>query len=144
MYKGPNSSYSHIQILSSLSKMPLWRIYTDSSTFDLAERTALANSITQFYTRGVKVPAFYVNVIFVAVPQDFLFIGGKPSSPYVRLVADHIEKLMPDSEEAGGVEYRKNFMGRITGMLKPHFEQKEGLRWEIHFTQAPTDLWLVQ
>jgi hypothetical protein len=29
------------------------------------------------------------------------------------LVTDHIEKLMPDPDEDGGVEYRKNFMDRI-------------------------------
>lgn len=29
-------------------------------------------------------------------------------------------------------------------MLRPHFDGYSGLRWEIHFTRAPTDLWLVQ
>lgn len=76
--------------------------------------------------------------------EEFLFIGGKPTAPFVRLVADHIEKLMPGADDVGGVDYRKNFMNRITAMLEPHFKGHEGLRWEIHFTQVPTDLWLVQ
>jgi hypothetical protein len=123
--------------------MPLWQIFTDADTFTLEERTALATSITNFYTKGVHVPSFYVGVIFVPTPPDFLFVGANPTSNFVRLVIQHIEKLMPDADETGGVEYRANFMGRIRSMLSPHLE-KEGLRWEINFSQAPTDLWLVQ
>jgi hypothetical protein len=123
--------------------MPLWQIFTDTDTFTLEERTALATSITNFYTKGVKVPSFYVGVVFVAVVPDFLFIGAKPTNNFVRFVIQHIEKLMPDADEEGGVEYRNHFMQRIKDMLAPHLS-KDGLRWEVNFSQAPTDLWLVQ
>jgi Putative oxalocrotonate tautomerase enzyme len=40
--------------------MPLWRIFSHPSTFNLEQRKALAKSVTELYS---SLPAFYVNVI---------------------------------------------------------------------------------
>jgi hypothetical protein len=68
--------------------MPLWRIFSNPSTFTLSQRAGLAKAITNLYT-GIGLPAFYVNVIFIDVKEDALWIGGEQKPNFVRIGTLH-------------------------------------------------------
>jgi hypothetical protein len=58
--------------------MPDWRIYHPSGTFtEPAEREKLSQDLTSIYTR-YGLPAFYVVVIFIEMPEATLFRAGLP------------------------------------------------------------------
>lgn len=57
--------------------MPVWRIYHPSNTFTTkAEKEALSKDITAIYTL-IPLPAFYVVVLFIPLPEENTFIGGE-------------------------------------------------------------------
>lgn len=74
---------------SSLLAMPLWRIFSHSDTFSTAQKKALVQSITPFYTRS-GLPAFYVNVVFIPVEPSSFYIGNQPVRDMVRIAIEHI------------------------------------------------------
>jgi hypothetical protein len=98
--------------------------------------TALATSISSFHSCSVKSP-FYVVVIFIPISQGYLSSAASHKTTFVCPACDRIEKLVLDAGFKGGPECRRDFMKRIGDMQKPYMR---GLRQEIHFTQAPTDL----
>ena len=92
--------------------MPLWRIFAHPSTFSPSQRAELAASITALYvSRGL--PAFYVNVLFINLEEQDVWVGGEPKTNFVRIAVEQIARTMakPDSED--GRKYRTAWMDRI-------------------------------
>jgi phenylpyruvate tautomerase PptA (4-oxalocrotonate tautomerase family) len=92
--------------------MPLWRIFSHPQTFSKDQRVGIAQNVTELYiSRGL--PAFYVNVIFVDVDENGIFIGGEPKKNFVRIVIEQIARTMssPDTEE--GQKSRTMWMDMI-------------------------------
>lgn len=80
--------------------MPLWRIFSHPSTFNTAQKQALVQSITFFYTRGGGgLPAFYVDVVFIPVERDSFYVGGKQATNMVRIAIEHIAVHQPKQED---------------------------------------------
>jgi phenylpyruvate tautomerase PptA (4-oxalocrotonate tautomerase family) len=94
--------------------MPLWRIFHHPSAFTAEQKQALAADITKLYTSPpVSLPAFYVNVLFVALEEDQLFIGGAARRDFVRIAIEQIARTMPDADSATGAAHRAAWMDRI-------------------------------
>ncbi|KPI37247.1 uncharacterized protein AB675_1455 [Cyphellophora attinorum] len=117
--------------------MPLWRVFSHPSTFTPAQREALSTDITSIYTRG-GLPAFYVNVIFIDVPETAVYVGGKPRTNFVRFVVEHIARNFQSTE------HMKGFMDRAEAKLKPYVADRGNLDWEIHVSETPRPLWRIQ
>ncbi|KAF2185625.1 hypothetical protein K469DRAFT_707854 [Zopfia rhizophila CBS 207.26] len=132
--------------------MPLWIIYHPPTTFTTPQsKAALSKDITTIYTNA-KLPAFYVNVIFIPVSPENYYIGGVPrpsphsssnpsgqdtSVPWIRITIQNIARRLPDAAA------RKRFLGMVDAALKPHIEDK-GYDWEYNVEETDRDLWKVQ
>lgn len=64
----------------------------------------------------IGLPAFYVNVIFIDVDENALYVGGEPKDNFVRIVVEHIARELPSDEAEEGRKYRKAMMDRINGV----------------------------
>ncbi len=64
-----------------------------------------------YVSRGL--PAFYVNVLFIPLEQDYYYIGGVAKKNFVRIVAEQIARTMPDPATEDGRKYRKSWMDLI-------------------------------
>ncbi|EXJ57503.1 hypothetical protein A1O7_07851 [Cladophialophora yegresii CBS 114405] len=128
--------------------MPLWRIFSHPSTFSPTQRQGLAKAVTALYvSRGL--PAFYVNVIFIDLPDadgtnPSCFVGGEPRPNFVRIVVEQIARTMASSETEEGKERRRKWMDMINETLKPYIIDKAEIDWELHIYETPRDLWRVQ
>jgi phenylpyruvate tautomerase PptA (4-oxalocrotonate tautomerase family) len=98
--------------LSDIVKMPLWRVFSNPSIFSADQRRGLAKAITDLYVR-VGLPAFYVNVIFIDVAEDHLWIGGEPKKNFVRIAVEQIARTMADPNTPEGAKARKGWMDMI-------------------------------
>ncbi|KAF1976043.1 hypothetical protein BU23DRAFT_59704 [Bimuria novae-zelandiae CBS 107.79] len=132
--------------------MPLYMIYHPKGTFSTnEEKGALAKDITALYT-AIPLPAFYVNVIFMPLESDQIWIGGIPrpsphsaangpggdtSIPFIRITIEHIARALRTKE------IRDSFLARLDKALKPHIED-EGFDWEYSLDETSRDLWKVQ
>lgn len=98
----PNSFFrSHtLRHYSSQLAMPLWRIFSHPDTFSTAQKKALVESITPFYTRS-GLPAFYVNVVFIPVEPSSFYIGSQPVRDMVRIAIEHIAIHRPKLDGVG-------------------------------------------
>lgn len=88
--------------------MPLWVIYHPTNTFiDLATKKAFAQAVTSIY--NVKLPAFYVNIVFQPVEPTSFLIGAvaRPSphseandpgpdstKPFIRITIQNIARTL--------------------------------------------------
>ncbi|SPJ90955.1 uncharacterized protein FTOL_13357 [Fusarium torulosum] len=122
--------------------MPLIRIYHPSPrTFtDAKERKALSDAIVDMYT-AYGLPPFFVIVLFIPIPGDCLFIGGRsderacanPNEPaMIRIVFDHIARTI-ESPEAG-----MKFFEGVDEIFKPHILDK-GHELEYHLIESPRE-----
>ena len=122
--------------------MPLWNIYHPEGTFeDNASKEALSQDITSFYHDGpAGLPKFYVIVNFIKLPQDSMYIGGRPNTgtPFIRLKIDHSALTLPNQDEV-----YNSVTERIEAALKPHIADK-GYDWEFHVDETERRLWRVQ
>lgn len=84
----------------NLLAMPLWRIFSNPDTFSIAQKQALVDSITPFYTIS-GLPAFYVNVVFLPVEPSSFYIGSQPVRNMVRIAIEHIAIHRPKLDGAG-------------------------------------------
>jgi hypothetical protein len=102
-------------------KMPLWRIYSHEDTFNEEQKVGLSKSITSFYSPGpdVGMPEFYVNVVFVPLPNNHIFIGGKPNNNFVRITVEHIARRQPDPDTEGALAIRRRMMDRLHTVRAP-------------------------
>lgn len=87
--------------------MPLWRIFTHPTVFTPAQKRSLAQAITKVYVEEVGLPAFYVNVLFIPLQEDELWIAGEPRKNFVRIVVEQIARTMPTEE------VRRGWMDRV-------------------------------
>lgn len=83
-----------------LLAMPLWRIFSHPDTFSTAQKKALVESITPFYTSS-GLPAFYVNVVFIPVEPSSFYIGSQPVRDMVRIAIEHIAIHRPKLDGVG-------------------------------------------
>lgn len=114
--------------------MPLWNIHHPDLAFSDAEKLAIAERITALYG---DLPAFYVGVIFNEVSKDSFFIGGRPTTDFVRISVDHIARQINDD----GI--KEKFLAAISDILAPYVADR-GLRWELHIDETPFSLWTIQ
>ena len=115
--------------------MPLWHVNHPEGAFSADDRRDIAQTVTGIYAPFM--PRFYVNVLFQAVPECALFIGGEPHDRFVRIWADHIARRVPDDETAA------RFLGAVAKLLAPWIADR-GYEWEFHADETPFRLWSVQ
>lgn len=149
--------------------MPVWRIFSNPSTFTAAQRAGLAKAVTDLYvSRGL--PAFYVNVLFINLEEEDVWVGGEKRTNFVRIIVEQIARTMarPDTEE--GKKFRTGWMDRINEVrmswilavsylvemlwmlmltaskqtLRPHILDRQEIDWELHIYETPRDLWRIQ
>lgn len=120
--------------------MPLWKIFHSPGMFkDPATKKSLSQSITDFYVSRTGMPAFYVGVIFFAIPEQSLYIGGEArhaDTPFVRFEVDQIHIALPEGDD----EIRKRHMEGINEMLRPFMGRAN---WEVHCDETDRRLWSI-
>lgn len=93
--------------------MPLWRIFSHPDTFTETQREALAGAITDLYVNHVKLPPFYVNVLFIDLDASHTYVGGQKKNNFVRIIAEQIARVMPEGNTPEGAAYRKAWLDNI-------------------------------
>ena len=116
--------------------MPLWRIYHDASVFTADQKSSLAKSITKLYT-DIKMPPFYVNVIFVPLPASSVYLGGAPTKKFVRFTIEQIARSFKNDE------VKHIWMDKIDKALAPHLKDRGDLSWEYHIVETERMLWKI-
>ncbi|KAH7087717.1 putative oxalocrotonate tautomerase [Paraphoma chrysanthemicola] len=130
--------------------MPLWTIFHPAEAFTTPEsKRDFAESITAIY--ATTLPPFYINVIFMRVEPDSLYIGAvarpsphvqanEPGSrsdrPFIRITVEHIARTLPNEE------YRDWMLGNLDAAMKPHIQDK-GYDWEYSIHETRRDMWKV-
>lgn len=114
--------------------MPLWTIYHSPDAFSDDDKARLAAEITDVYAPFM--PRFFVGIVFKAVDEKNLFVGGLPAKRFVRFVLEHIAREFPDRKAS------KRFIDRINQVIAPYIGDR-GLDWEIHIDETPFDLWSI-
>lgn len=88
--------------------MPLWRIYAHPATFTKEQKAGLAAAITKLYVDPpVSLPAFYVNVLFISLQEDEIWIGGETRKNFVQITIEQIARTMDAPGSAEGRGQRK-------------------------------------
>lgn len=108
--------------------MPMHRIYTASGLYSATEKQALAKAITKIYT-DFGLPAFYVGVFFIDIPEESFFIGGEQNRSFARFNVQHIARHFDSKEKKLG------FMRIYEEALKP-FTSGKGIDWEVSVRRA--------
>jgi phenylpyruvate tautomerase PptA (4-oxalocrotonate tautomerase family) len=116
--------------------MPLHRFYYAQGLFSAQDKQEIAQRITKIYT-GYNLPAFYVDVIFIEVPEDSIFISGKPAPKFVRVVSQHLARTM------ASYEVKQEVLDGLEAAFGPYVKDR-GLNWEIHIEEHERDLWRTQ
>ena len=120
--------------------MPLWLVFHPDGTFeDDASKEALSADVTKIYT-GVGLPAFYVVVNFIKMPESTVWVGGKKLSkekPFIRVAIEHIAVTLPNEDEV----YQR-IANAVDAALKPHVADK-GYDWEFHIDETERRLWKI-
>ncbi|KAG2176185.1 hypothetical protein INT43_005419 [Umbelopsis isabellina] len=113
--------------------MPLHRFYYAPGIFSAQDKKEIAQRITKIYT-DFGLPAFYVDVIFLEVPVDSIYIGGEPAPKFVRVVSQHLARTMPTYER------KQRAVNGLEEAFRPYVKDR-GLDWEIHIEEVPRDTW---
>lgn len=117
--------------------MPLWKVHYPKGVYDAQDRQAFAARVTDLYAEsGVKLPRFYVSVMFHEFAPDEFFMGGEPAERFVRIIIDQIARQTPEPER------RKRWMGMVNRWMAPFLEER-GLHSEIHIDNTPTEFWTI-
>ncbi len=103
--------------------MPLHRIFHPPSAFSAKDKQELSERITAFYT-GRGLPAFYVVVLFIPVEKESLFVGGKPTDNFIRIVVQHLARHYTSDEQ------REYFSNKYEEILAPSIKDT-GYDWEV-------------
>ncbi len=117
--------------------MPYWEIFTPDNAYTDEEKEQFSADITKVYQQWVDLPAFYVVVRFQEMPANTMYVGGKPTTKFVRVLVDHIARRMDDPE------FRKLAMAVFEETMAPYVKDR-GYDWEIHIDETPMDLWRTQ
>ncbi|MBB5918688.1 phenylpyruvate tautomerase PptA (4-oxalocrotonate tautomerase family) [Nocardia transvalensis] len=115
--------------------MPLWHIHHPPNTYSDKDKQDFARDITEFYT-GVGLPAFYVVVLFIEVPETSFFVGGEPTRDTVRIVVEHLARHLDDPD------LRTRSTRKLDSIMTPYTRDR-GLHWEFHTHESPRDLWMI-
>lgn len=103
---------THLHTLKLI--MPLWRVYAHPATFTKEQKAGLAAAITKLYVDPpVSLPAFYVNVLFIPLQEDEIWIGGETRKNFVRITVEQIARTMPSPDTEQGRAYRTGWMDTI-------------------------------
>ncbi|KXS21438.1 hypothetical protein M427DRAFT_151467 [Gonapodya prolifera JEL478] len=114
--------------------MPLHRIYSAPGFFTEEEKSKIAQNITKAYTSAL--PAFYVVVLFIDVPENSFFVGGKSMTRFVRIVTQHLARTF-DSPKM-----RDKFIEYLERCYAPIIKAKgEDVGWELHIEETPRETW---
>lgn len=116
--------------------MPLLRFYLAPNLLSSSEKKNLAKQLTEIYT-AADIPAFFVDVVYIEVPKDSIYVGGEEAGDFVRICIEHIARRMATEER------KQAYMGKLDAIIIPVFKPKN-LRWEYHITETPRELWKVQ
>ncbi|KAI9287271.1 putative oxalocrotonate tautomerase [Umbelopsis sp. AD052] len=116
--------------------MPLHRFYYAQGLFSAQDKQEITDRITKNYT-DLNLPAFYVIVVFIEVPEDSIFIGGKRATNFVRVVSQHLSRTM-DSYEG-----KQAILDFLEAAFAPYVKDR-GLDWEIHVEEHERELWRTQ
>ncbi|WP_040976957.1 tautomerase family protein [Necropsobacter massiliensis] len=114
--------------------MPMWKIYHPENAFSEQDKAEITNKITELYAGFL--PRFYVNVLFHPLAPTQLYIGGEPTTDFVRVTINHIARSIKDAET------QQKFLAACSRILKPYVEDR-GYRWELHIGETPIELWTV-
>lgn len=117
--------------------MPYWEIFTPENAYSDQDKEALSAALTKVYVDFVNLPEFYVVIRFHEMPENTMYVGGRPKNNFVRIVVDHIARQMDDPE------FRKLAMAVFEDTIAP-FVRERGFDWEIHIDETAIDLWRVQ
>lgn len=97
--------------------MPLWRIYAHPATFTKEQKAGLASAITKLYVDApINLPAFYVNVLFIPLQEDEIWIGGETRKDFVRITIEQIARTMDSTDTEEGRGRRKWWMDKINAV----------------------------
>uniref|UniRef100_A0A915EC09 Tautomerase cis-CaaD-like domain-containing protein n=1 Tax=Ditylenchus dipsaci TaxID=166011 RepID=A0A915EC09_9BILA len=110
---------SRLFFLLYQTKMPLHRIYHAPGAIAQDDKKAIAAGITEFYTKHVHLPAFYVVVLFIEVDKESYFVGGKPNDKFVRISIQHIARSFESHRKAD------EFLGIYEQILAPTSKPKD-------------------
>lgn len=117
--------------------MPYWEIFTPKDTYSNEDKEKLTDAITDVYVEWVNLPRFYVVVRFQEVAENELYVGGKPTTSFIRIVIDHIARRMENDEMVLGA------LAAFEAAIAP-FIRDRGYDWELHIDETPTDQWRTQ
>ncbi|KAF7368652.1 Tautomerase-3 domain-containing protein [Mycena venus] len=112
--------------------MPLHRIFIPKGLYNPADKSALSQAITELY--AVKMPAFYVVVLFIELGPEDYFVGGKSTQRMVRISVEHLARNFKDDA------LKRAFMDRYEAALAP-FTKARGIDWEVQVTDCDRMLW---
>lgn len=115
--------------------MPRWIIHHSPNTLTDEEKQAIAEGITNIYTR-VGLPAFYVHLHFHQMSATETFIGGQSNPKFVDFTVYHTARSFQSEEQ------KQRFLSAVDKVLNPILEDK-GADWEYFFTEAPRELWKI-
>jgi phenylpyruvate tautomerase PptA (4-oxalocrotonate tautomerase family) len=114
--------------------MPLWKVYHPVGAFTPQDKQQLSERITALY---VRLPKFYVGVVFQEVAPESFYVGGRPVGNFVRIWVDHIARALPTPE------LRKYWIERCDEALSPLVRDR-GFDWEFHIDETSFELWSIQ
>jgi hypothetical protein len=105
--------------------MPLWRVYCNPATFTAEQKAGFAKAVTKLYMDPpVELPAFYVNVLFIPLREDEVWIGGEVRKNFVRIVIEQIARGLPNPNTEEGQRVRKMWMNGINEVsTKPYVDK---------------------
>ncbi|KAJ3340304.1 hypothetical protein HDU93_007145 [Gonapodya sp. JEL0774] len=122
--------------------MPLHRIYSAPGFFTQAEKEIIAGNITKGYVSfgvsgpALRLPAFYVVVLFLDVPTESYFVGGKTTGRFVRIVTQHLARSFQN------VKQQESSLKFLESCWAPIIKSKgDDVNWELHIEEAPRELW---
>jgi phenylpyruvate tautomerase PptA (4-oxalocrotonate tautomerase family) len=124
--------------------MPLWSIFHPAGTFkDEEAKRAFSTDITKLYTSKLGLPAFYVIVQFVQMPEGDVWMGGTSTKnrvkPFIRVVIEHTAVNAPTDQ--GEAAYKTTCQW-VDEAMKPHVEDM-GYEWEYHISENDRRLWKI-
>ena len=118
--------------------MPFWKVFHSSQTLaNATDKEAIAKAATEFYV-GVGLPAFYVQVVFIPIADNFFFVAGQSKSKSIMIEIDHVARHMGESEKAR----QTRFKDAVDTIMKPYTTDR-GCHLEFAVLEGPAHLWRI-
>ncbi|KAK7052610.1 Tautomerase-3 domain-containing protein [Favolaschia claudopus] len=115
--------------------MPLHRFFVPKDLYTPADKSALAEAITEVYA---ILPKFYVVVLFIELDSTNFYLAGKSSDRMVRINVEHLARNFDHSDSAR----KRQFMARYEAALAP-FTEARGIDWEVQIVDCDRELWNI-